>query len=61
MEYNGDLMAPIQQDQIVGKVLYKVDGDVVKEADLVALEPVEEGGIFKRLVDWFKRLVASWF
>ncbi|MEF1339323.1 D-alanyl-D-alanine carboxypeptidase, partial [Vibrio rotiferianus] len=43
------------------KVLYKVDGDVVKETELVALEPVDEGGIFKRLVDWFKRLVASWF
>ena len=61
VEYNGDLMAPIQQNQVVGKVLYKVDGDVVKEAELVALEPVDEGGIFKRLMDWFKRLVASWF
>ncbi|HCM0861544.1 serine hydrolase [Vibrio parahaemolyticus] len=61
LEYNGDLLAPIAQDQVVGTLLYKVDGKVVKETELVALEPVEEGGIFKRIMDWFKRLVASWF
>ncbi|MDG3411685.1 D-alanyl-D-alanine carboxypeptidase [Vibrio parahaemolyticus] len=61
VEYSGDLLAPIAQDQVVGKVLYKVDGKVVKETELVALEPVEEGGIFKRIMDWFKRLVAIWF
>ncbi|ENP7382566.1 D-alanyl-D-alanine carboxypeptidase [Vibrio parahaemolyticus] len=61
VEYSGDLLAPIAQDQVVGKVQYKVDGKVVKETELVALEPVEEGGIFKRIMDWFKRLVASWF
>ncbi|EGR1555352.1 D-alanyl-D-alanine carboxypeptidase [Vibrio parahaemolyticus] len=61
VEYNGDLFAPIAQDQVVGTLLYKVDGKVVKETELVALEPVEEGGIFKRILDWFKRLVASWF
>ncbi|MGY6465653.1 serine hydrolase [Vibrio parahaemolyticus] len=61
VEYNGDLLAPIAQDQVVGKVLYKVDEKVVKETELVALEPVEDGGIFKRIMDWFKRLVASWF
>ncbi|EGQ8145935.1 serine hydrolase [Vibrio parahaemolyticus] len=61
VEYSGDLLAPIAQDQVVGKVLYKVNGKVVKETELVALEPVEEGGIFKRIMDWFKQLVASWF
>ncbi len=61
VEYNGDLLAPIAQDQVVGTLLYKVDGKVVKETELVALEPVEEGGIFKRIMDWFKQLVASWF
>ncbi|HCG5090475.1 TPA: D-alanyl-D-alanine carboxypeptidase [Vibrio parahaemolyticus] len=61
VEYNGDLLAPIAQDQVVGTLLYKVDGKVVKETELVALEPVEEGGIFKRIMDWFKRLIASWF
>lgn len=61
VEYNGDLLAPIAQDQVVGTLLYKVDGKVVKETELVALEPVEEGGIFKRIMDWLKQLVAGWF
>ncbi|MEX3071315.1 serine hydrolase [Vibrio alginolyticus] len=61
VEYTGDLIAPIEKGQIVGKVLYKVNGDTVKETELVALEPVKKGGIFKQLTDWFKRLVLSWF
>ncbi|MCS0306480.1 D-alanyl-D-alanine carboxypeptidase family protein [Vibrio diabolicus] len=60
VEYNGDLVAPISQQQVVGKVLYKVEGKVVSEAELVALESVEEGSLFKRILDWFKQLVASW-
>ncbi|MCV6069850.1 serine-type D-Ala-D-Ala carboxypeptidase, partial [Escherichia coli] len=54
VEYNGDLVAPISEQQVVGKVLYKVDGKVVNEAELVALESVEEGSLFKRILDWFK-------
>ncbi|ELB2761108.1 D-alanyl-D-alanine carboxypeptidase [Vibrio alginolyticus] len=61
VKYNGDLVAPISEQQVVGKVLYKVDGKVVNEAELVALESVEEGSLFKRILDWFKQLVASWF
>ncbi|ODS04213.1 D-alanyl-D-alanine carboxypeptidase family protein [Vibrio scophthalmi] len=58
--YDGDLIAPIQSEQVIGKVIYSVDGDEVASAELVALEPVEEGGFVKRIIDWFKRLVASW-
>ncbi|HHX8452230.1 TPA: serine hydrolase [Vibrio diabolicus] len=60
VEYNGDLVAPISQQQVVGKVLYKVEGKVANEAELVALESVEEGSLFTRILDWFKQLVASW-
>ncbi|EGU35142.1 serine hydrolase [Vibrio scophthalmi] len=58
--YDGDLIAPIQSEQVIGKVIYSVDGDEVASAELVALDPVEEGGFVKRIIDWFKRLVASW-
>ncbi|MDF2152933.1 D-alanyl-D-alanine carboxypeptidase family protein [Vibrio sp. CAU 1672] len=61
IEYHDDLVAPIAQHQVVGNVLYKVDGQVVKTSQLVALEPVEEGSLFKRVLDWVKRLIASWF
>ncbi len=61
VEYSADLIAPIEQGQVVGKVLYKVDGDRVKETELVALESIEKGGLFKQFTDWIKRLVLSWF
>ncbi len=61
VEYASDLLAPIKTGQVVGKVLYKVDGNTVKETELVALSSVEKGGLFKQFTDWVKRLVLSWF
>ncbi|SDH69668.1 D-alanyl-D-alanine carboxypeptidase family protein [Pseudomonas panipatensis] len=45
------LMAPIQQGQVIGKVEVKMGDKVVRTADLVALNAVEEGGIFRRMWD----------
>ena len=45
------LMAPIQQGQVIGKVEVKLGDKVVRTSDLVALNAVEEGGIFRRLWD----------
>ena len=45
------LMAPIQQGQVIGKVKMKLDDKVIRSADLVALNAVEEGGFFRRLWD----------
>ncbi|SVJ53741.1 D-alanyl-D-alanine carboxypeptidase fraction C [Klebsiella pneumoniae] len=45
------LMAPIQQGQVIGKVEVKLDDKVIRSADLVALNAVEEGGFFRRLWD----------
>ncbi|OLQ88792.1 D-alanyl-D-alanine carboxypeptidase [Vibrio ponticus] len=59
--YDGDLVAPIAAGQVIGEVIYTVGGDEVAKAELTALEAVEEGGIFKRILDWLKMLVASWF
>ncbi len=61
VEYNRDLVAPITVDQVLGQVIYSVDGEQVAAADLVALESVEEGSLFKKALDWFKRLIASFF
>lgn len=61
IELNSELVAPIQKGEAIGQVIYSVDGDEVASATLVAQQEVEEGSIFKKLMDWFKRLVASWF
>lgn len=61
IEYNGELVAPISKGDAVGQVIYTIDGDEVATATLVAQQDVEEGGLFKRLFDWFKRLISSLF
>lgn len=51
MSLNPQLIAPIQQGDVIGKVEVKLGEEVVHSADLVALETVEEGGLFRRLWD----------
>jgi serine-type D-Ala-D-Ala carboxypeptidase (penicillin-binding protein 5/6) len=57
---NPMLIAPIKQGDIVGKVEVLQGGKVVQQADVVALEAVEQGGFFRRTWDsirlFFKRL-----
>ncbi|WP_202845337.1 D-alanyl-D-alanine carboxypeptidase family protein [Luteimonas saliphila] len=43
------LVAPIAKGQAIGKVRVTLDGKVVAERPLVALQAVEEAGFFKRL------------
>lgn len=61
IEMQGELAAPIAKGAKVGNVIYTVDGKELARTDLVALQSVEEGNIFKRAMDWIKRLFASWF
>ena len=51
MTLNPQLLAPIQQGDVIGKVEVKLGEEVVHSADLVALETVEEGGFFRRVWD----------
>ncbi|HTL14912.1 MAG TPA: D-alanyl-D-alanine carboxypeptidase family protein [Thermomonas sp.] len=49
MELPASLEAPIAKGQKLGTVKVALDGKVVAQAPLVALEAVEEGGFLKRL------------
>ena len=51
LSFNPELTAPIQQGDVVGKVEVKLDGQVLQSTDLIALNAVEEGGLFARLWD----------
>lgn len=51
MTMNPQLTAPIEKGQVVGKVEVKNGDKVVETKDLIALDGVEEGGIFRRLWD----------
>ncbi|MGY4532970.1 D-alanyl-D-alanine carboxypeptidase (penicillin-binding protein 5/6) [Pseudomonas sp. TE3786] len=51
MTLNPQLVAPIKQGDVIGKVEVKLEDKVVHSADLIALEPVDEGGFFRRVWD----------
>ncbi|MGF1702552.1 D-alanyl-D-alanine carboxypeptidase [Photobacterium makurazakiensis] len=61
VELNDELVAPISEGEIVGKILYQVDGDDIAEAPLIALESVEQGSLFSRLIDYIKLFVIGLF
>jgi serine-type D-Ala-D-Ala carboxypeptidase (penicillin-binding protein 5/6) len=51
MEIPKTLVAPITKGQKIGTVKVALDGKVVAQRPLIALNAVEEGGFFKRLWD----------
>ena len=53
MEVPKTLVAPIAKGQKIGMVKVSLDGKVIAQRPLVALNAVEEGGFFKRLWDEF--------
>jgi D-alanyl-D-alanine carboxypeptidase (penicillin-binding protein 5/6) len=61
LEVDPEIMAPVSVGQQLGVLKLMLDGEVLKEVPLVALEAVEPGGIFKRLWHWLLLLVISLF
>jgi len=61
VELNDDLVAPIRQGEVVGKIFYQVDGEDITDVPLVALESMEEGGFISRLFDYIKLFFMGLF
>jgi D-alanyl-D-alanine carboxypeptidase (penicillin-binding protein 5/6) len=53
MDVPRQLVAPIAKGQAIGVLRLSLDGEVLVERPLVALEDVPEGGFFKRMSDDF--------
>ena len=60
-EYKSNVQAPIIKGQLMGNLKIISDGEVVKTADLIALESVEAKGFFGRLWSSFVLWVMSLF
>lgn len=60
-EIQKELSAPISKGDVVGKIFYNLNDEDIAQADLIALEDVELGSWFSRLIDYVKLLFASWF
>ncbi|MGR0278603.1 D-alanyl-D-alanine carboxypeptidase family protein [Marinomonas dokdonensis] len=61
LDMNTEIEAPIAPGDVLGKVIVAADGNVLLERAVVALEPVEEGGFFKRLFDTIKLFFMNLF
>ena len=61
MSFNSTLTAPIQQGDVIGKVDVKLADKVIRSTDLVALETIEEGGLFRRFWDSIRLFFYSLF
>ena len=55
------LEAPLAKGQVVGKVIYQLDGKDVASSPLQALQGVQEAGIFGKAWDWLVLTVKSLF
>ncbi|MDQ9010042.1 D-alanyl-D-alanine carboxypeptidase PBP5/6 [Acinetobacter gerneri] len=56
-----NLNAPLQKGQVVGKLIATMDGKVIAEKPLVALQSVEEAGFFSRMIDHIKQFFSNLF
>ena len=58
MSIDPRLMAPISKGKRLGKVTISLEGAIVKEVPLIALEAIDEGGLMQRVKDsvllWFE-------
>lgn len=57
MTFPGQLVAPAEEGEQLGRVTVKLDGEIVAEAPLVALSDVPAGSFFQRTTD----AVLQWF
>ncbi|MAR91464.1 MAG: serine-type D-Ala-D-Ala carboxypeptidase [Pseudomonadales bacterium] len=55
------LEAPVTEGQEIGTITLTLNGDTLARQPLVALEAVEEGGLFKRLWHWLVLTIKGLF
>lgn len=60
-ELSKELEAPIAKGEVVGTVYIQLNGKELAQYPLVALNEVEQGSWFKRLMDYFKQMIAGLF
>jgi D-alanyl-D-alanine carboxypeptidase (penicillin-binding protein 5/6) len=53
--------APLVGGQIMGVVNVTLDSDLVYRGDVVAMQAIEQGGFFKRFIDWLTLFFSNLF
>ena len=57
IEYTGPILAPIKQDDIVGKLKIFYKDDLINEYDLYAREDINKVNIFSRIIKSINYLI----
>ncbi|MDD9890791.1 MAG: D-alanyl-D-alanine carboxypeptidase [Gammaproteobacteria bacterium] len=55
------IRAPLNSGQIMGVVNVTLDNDIVYSGDVIAMQEIQQGGVFKRFIDWLTLLFSSMF
>ena len=61
MTVNADVTAPIQNGDVLGSAIIRLNGEILLEKPLIALNDVEEAGLFKRLWHHILRFFSNLF
>jgi len=61
LELEPTLKAPISAGQVLGKAVISLGNEVFYDGPVVALQDVEQGSLFKRLMDWLQLFFLSLF
>ncbi|WP_067214547.1 D-alanyl-D-alanine carboxypeptidase family protein [Marinomonas gallaica] len=61
LDLKSEIEAPIAAGDVLGKIIVGTPENILLERDVVALEPVSEGGFFKRLFDKVKLFFMNLF
>ncbi len=61
LQINELIKAPLQQGQVLGQLQLVLDGQVLLEKPVVALEAMEQAGFFARLIDSIKLFFRNLF
>ena len=56
---NPTIKAPIEAGAELGRVKLTLNGEILADLPLVATSPVEQGGLFKRILDYIILLISS--
>lgn len=55
------LTAPLKKGQVVGTINFELNGKSIEQRPLVVMEAVNEGGFFRRMVDFVVMKFHGWF
>jgi D-alanyl-D-alanine carboxypeptidase (penicillin-binding protein 5/6) len=55
------IRAPLDKSQIMGVVSVVLDNNILYQGDVIAMQKIERGGVFKRFIDWLSLFFSDLF